>query len=176
MYWKIVGRSDIRACWLADRHYSRQTPGSRQFCPPGNSIVLLGLNDDALWVSHRPDPRSNLARPRFDGFEYWDNPFFRNESRSIASEMIREAIGITLRFWGNEIPRDGFHSFVDPRYVKPVMRRSLPIYGWCFEKAGFVLSPHRTEEHKLFRWILPAEQLRQIEPIEPWREQQRLFA
>lgn len=177
MFWKLVGRSDIRACWLADRHYSRQKPGSPQFCPPGNSLVLIALNDDALWVSHRPDPKAGLARPRFDGFEYWDNPFFRNESSTRASDMIREALAITLFFW-HEIPRDGFHSFVDPRYVKPVMQHGQPVYGWCFQKAGFVLHPKRTLENKLYRWIFSAEQLRQMKPIEPflWKpyEQQAL--
>lgn len=176
MYWKHVSRQDVRARLLADRHYSRQNPGYREFCPPGNNIVLLGMNDDALWVSHRPDPRANLAMPRRDGFLYWDNPYFRNESGHVASDMIREAIAITCWLWGDGFERDGFHSFVDSRYVKPTIRRGRSVYGFCFEKAGFALWPTLTKDKKLCRWILTAEQLRQIKPVEPMYEQLRLFA
>lgn len=175
MYWKLVTRTDSRARMLADRHYSRKVKGHPEFCPPGNNIVLLGLNDDALWVSHRPDPWATLAMPRLDGFDYWDNPYFRNESGGIASEMIREAIAITLSIWQDILPRDGFHSFVDSKQVKPTMRRGRPVYGWCFEKAGFYLWPERTKSKKLLRYILPLAQLLQIEPMQPYREQQQLF-
>lgn len=177
MYWKIVARSDGRARRLADRHYSRQHPGAFEFCPPGNNIVLLGLNDDALWVSHRPDPKAQLRQPRMDGFEYWDNPYFRNESGGRASDMIREAIAITLWVWGtSDLPLDGFHSFVDSRKVKPTMRRGRAIFGYCFEKAGFELSPNLTKERKLLRYIISLDALRVIVPAEPKREQLRLFA
>lgn len=176
MYWKQVSKVDGRARALADRHYSRQSVGAIEFCPPGNSIVLLGFNDDALWVSHRPDPRAMLAKPRADGFEYWDNPYFRNESKHRASDMIREAIAITLWHWGDLLPPDGFHSFVNPKKVKPTIRRGVAIYGWVFEKAGFSLYPEPTKERGLLRYIMTTEQLRQIEPIEPEREQLRLFA
>lgn len=177
IYWKLVGRTDSRARTLADRHYSRKRPGAVEFCPPGNNIVLLGLNNDALWVSHRPDPSANLATPRMDGFEYWDNPYFRNESSGRASEMIREAIAITLWIWAplsELIPSDGFHSFVDSRYVKPTIRRGQPVYGYCFQKAGFELCDKRTKSRNLLRYILPASHLRQIRPLEPMSEQLRL--
>lgn len=178
MYWMIVGRTDNRARTLADRHYSRKAIGAVEFCPPGNNIVLIGLNGDALWVSHRPDPNANLTRPRADGFEYWDNPYFRNESGNesgrLASDLIREAIAITLWYW-RDLPRDGFHSFVDPRKVKPMMRRGRPMYGYCFERAGFELYPERTKERNLLRFVLPIERLHQIEPMEPQREQMKLF-
>lgn len=176
LYWKLSGRNDSRARTLADRHYSRQTPGAFEFCPPGNNIVLLALNDDALWVSHRPDPKAHLRQPRMDGFQYWDNPYFRNESDHLASEMIREAVAVTLQLWQDELPPDGFHSFVDPKKVRPTMRRGRPVYGYCFDRAGFSLCPELTKERKLMRYILTAEQLRHIIPLEPVREQLRLFA
>src|SRR5574337_1739206 len=46
MYWKVAARNDYRARLLADRHYSRKKPGTDEFCPPGNNIVLLRLDDD----------------------------------------------------------------------------------------------------------------------------------
>lgn len=175
-YWKLVSKVDGRARVLADRHYSRQSKGAIEFCPPGNSIVLLSWSNDALWVSHRPDPRAKLERPRKDGFEYWDNPYFRNESKHRASDMIREALAITLWIWGKDIPRDGFHSFVNPNKVKPTIRHGVPVYGWVFEKAGFSLHSEVTKERKLLRYIMTAERLRGIVPIEPESEQLRLFA
>jgi hypothetical protein len=175
VYWKLVGRNDVRARILADRHYSRQSIGSPHFTPPGNAIVLLGLDDDALWVSHRPDPKANLAVPRADGFSYWDNPYFRNESGNLASDMIKEAIAITLWLWPGDLPTDGFHSFVDSRMVKPTIRRGRPVYGYCFQKAGFYLWPDLTKDRKLHRYVLPLSALQAIEAIEPRREQLQLL-
>lgn len=174
-YWKLVARNDVRARLLADRHYSRKHPGTSEFCPPGNNIVLLGLNDDALWVSHRPDPKANLAKPRQDGFDYYDNPYFRNESKEIASELIIQALKITRYLWQDYEPIHGFHSFVDPSRVKPVIRRSIPVYGWCFEKAGFYLADERTKSRKLLRYILPLDKFMAIELLAPLYEQIAMF-
>lgn len=176
MYWKHVGLTDVRARLLADRHYSRQHPGTPCFTPPGNNIILLGLNDDALWVSHRPDPRAMLEMPRRDGFLYWDNPYFRNESGRVASELIIQALQVTMYLWQDEIPRDGFHSFIDPKKVKPMMRRGRETWGYTYEKAGFSLYPMRTKERNLLRYVLGAQQLRAIEPQAPLYEQMAMFA
>lgn len=178
MYWYHVHHLDSRARVLADRHYSRQTPGAREICPPGNKIVLLGAAANALWVSHRPDPRrvdiTGVARR--DGFIYWDNPYFRNESSEIASELILQALAVTLWIWRDELPRDGFHTFVNPRKVKPTMRRGEKVYGYCFLKAGFELQEERTKARDLLRFVMTATQLRAMTPIEPLHEQLRLFA
>lgn len=174
MFWKLVERADYRARCLADRHYSRRKIGAREFCPPGNNIVLLGLNDDALWVSHRPDPNANLAMKRQDGFDYYDNPYFRNESVNRASDMIREALAITRYLWQDYQPPDGFHSFVDERKVKPIRVHGKEVYGWVFLKAGFDLYPHRTKSNKLLRYIIPLDRWLQIEPIAPMIEVEQL--
>lgn len=175
-YWKLVARNDFRARMLADRHYSRKHPGAPEFCPPGNNIVLLGLNNDALWVSHRPDPKAGLLKPRADGFDYYDNPFFRSECGLRASDLIREALAITRYIWQDYEPVHGFHSFVDPKKVVPVIRRSEAVYGFCFEKAGFHLSPVRTQSRKLLRYIMPLNEFMAIEPLTPMYEQMAMFA
>lgn len=175
MYWKLVTTADVRARLLADRHYSRQNPGTPCFTPPGNSIVLLGLNDDALWVSHRPDPKAGLALKRADGFDYYDNPYFRNESGRTASELILEALAVTRHIWQDYEPPHGFHSFVNPRKVKPTMRRGVPVYGWVFEKAGFQLSPDLTKSRKLLRYIMPLTDFMAIEAVAPVYEQMSMF-
>lgn len=173
-YWKHVHHLDGRARVLADRHYSRQTPGAREIAPPGNKIVLLGMHDDALWVSHRPDPTSGIGRS--DGFSYWDNPYFRNESSELASDLIKDAIAITLYLWRETLPVDGFHSFVNPRHVKPTKRRGELVYGYCFMKAGFELHPELTKARQLLRYIMPVSALLQVRPLKPNYEQLRLFA
>lgn len=170
-YWKLVARNDVRGRLLADSHYSRKKIGAVEFCPPGHNIVLLGMNNDALWVSHRPSPTANLAKPRFDGFDCYDNPYFRNESNERASDLIIQALAITRCLWQDYQPKDGFHSFVDTRKVKPVMRRGKPVYGWVFEKAGFYLYEHVTQTQKLLRYIMNLDTFMNIEPIEPNHEQ-----
>lgn len=174
VYWKHVHHLDVRARLLADRHYSRQTIGAPEFCPPGNKIVLLGLNDDALWVSHRPDPKAGLELKRMDGYDYFDNSYFRNESGERASDLIRQALAITRFLWQDYDPPDGFHTFVNEAKVRPTIVRGKPVYGWVFQKAGFVLSAERTKERGLLRYVMPLDDYLRIEPLEPVYEQLRL--
>lgn len=183
MHWHIVGRTDKRARELADRHYSRQTIGATEFCPPGNNIVLIVQSGDtasALWVSHRPDPRANLAKPRQDGFSYWDNPYFRNESGILSSELIIQALAITRYIWKDDyLPCDGFHSFVNPKFVKPIKRHGELFYGYCFYCAGFRAWEQRTKSRKLIRYVMPLEDLLRIEPLAPLNDKPKqlgLFA
>jgi hypothetical protein len=174
-YWKVVPRNDPRARELADRHYSRKVIGAAEFCPPGHNIVLLGLNDDALWVSHRPAPDAGLERPRFDGFDCWDNPYFRKEGEGLASDMILEALAITMWYWGDVLPCDGFHTFVNPEFVKPVMKRGKPIYGYCYDRAQFGLYSELSGRG-LWRWIYSMDQLRRMKGIKPQCEQMDIWA
>lgn len=45
---------------LADGHYSRRKPGSPQFMPPGETIVLVSHDQLSVWGWWRPHPRSGL--------------------------------------------------------------------------------------------------------------------
>ncbi len=171
MKWFQVGKTDVRARLLADRHYSRQSVGHHEFCPPGNSIVLIipnGVAAAALWVSHRPDPNAGVGRA--DGFDYWDNPYFRNESDYLSSELIVEALQVTRYLWRDKLPSDGFHSFVNSRKVQS----RNP--GYCFKCAGFEKHPERTKVRNLIRFIYPLEKLLALKPSAPNYEQLRLFA
>lgn len=178
-YWTHVSKADGRARALADRHYNRQHVGATMFTPPGNTIVLIVRDGDfgarAVWASHRPDPNAGIAE-RLDGFDYWNNSLFRNESDIRSSDLIREAVAITVGIWGKPFARDGFHTFVDPRFVHPTMRHGEKIYGYSYLKAGFTLYPERTKSNALWRWVLTPDDLEMIEPIMPKYEQLRLFA
>ena len=47
--WHQVRRCDVRARLLADRHYSRQTPGADEFMSNGRPLVLLTDDERAVW-------------------------------------------------------------------------------------------------------------------------------
>lgn len=173
MNWYVVARNDPRARYLADQHYSRKKPGTIEFCPPGNNIVLIipSVNGaSALWVSHRAAPYAPIEKPRFDGFDCWDNPYFRNESGIRSSDLIREALAVTRWLWRDKMPQDGFHSFVDPTQVKGVKVRGKLVHGFVFMKAGFFLHDNLTQAKKLLRWIVPLDDLIAIEPRPPLNE------
>jgi hypothetical protein len=51
-YWRRVDRCDVRARVLADRHYSRQTPGALNFMANGRTLVLLTADCAAVWGGH----------------------------------------------------------------------------------------------------------------------------
>ena len=114
---------------MADRHYNRQKPGTPQFVPPGRCLVLLC--DGALWVTSWPF--AEYVKHAWPGA--WVNSLYRKERPGQASTLIREAIAATRSIWTP--PPLGMVSFVDPKHVKPVMRRGKPIYGYCYLKAGF---------------------------------------
>lgn len=127
MDWIVVTRADQRARRLADRHYSRQKPGTGQFTPPGRVLVLLTPEADAVWATSWPYPEYvNRAWK-----EAWLCSLFRNESSHLSSELIREAVAITRWRWP-EIPPDGMVTMVDAGKVR---HKRDP--GRCYLRAGF---------------------------------------
>jgi len=92
--WHLSYRADPRALPLADRHYSRQSPGSPQFVPPGKCVVLLQENAEALWVSSDQEWASH------EWADAWVNTLFRNEGPVLSSKLIIEAVAATRAVWG----------------------------------------------------------------------------
>lgn len=171
MYWKHVHHANIDARRLADRHYSRQTVGAREFTPPGNKIVLLGKDNAAVWAIQRPAASSGIMRA--DGFKCWNNVIFRNESQLLSSDLILEAIAMCIGLWP-DLPEDGLHTFIDPRHIKPIMRRSCAVYGYCYIKAGFT-EVGITKSRKLIRLVMTKQQLQAMTPIIIPHYRPRLF-
>lgn len=126
MAWQRVGRADPRAAALADRHYSRKTPGAPQFSPPGRCLVLLTSDRQAVWVSSWP--YAEFAKHDWAGA--WLCTLFRNESPALSSVLIVQAIAATRYHWGPP-PTLGMVTFVDPARVQS------PNPGHCFKRAGF---------------------------------------
>jgi hypothetical protein len=119
-----VGKYDLESCQLADRHYSRQKPGTNQFMPPGKTIVLRSARGDVvfgwLWQEKRDDGQTGYCCS-----------IFRNESPRLSSEIILEAERFAVAAWGNH---RGF-TYVSPHNVRP---KRNP--GWCFMQAGWRLA------------------------------------
>jgi len=107
---------------LADRHYSRRTPGARQFCYSGRKIVLRDAAGTVLFVWMFPDPAL-----RMDSQTGYNCAIFRNESARLSSEIILEAETFAVARWGP----DRAYTFIDPKKI----RSSNP--GCCFLKAGW---------------------------------------
>lgn len=125
MNWIEVKKTDKRALALADRHYSRQKPGSRELGPPGQKIVLLLPDESAVWGSHRPAPWANIKR--MDGFEGHSCFLFRNEGATLSSILIREAVAYTASAWGLA----PFLTYVAINKVQSINP------GFCYKAAGF---------------------------------------
>lgn len=120
--WIVTHKGDVSCRLLADRHYSRQTIGSNQFCRPGRNLVLRTARGDAVWVS--------WSGIRDDGLEAWECTIFRNESEILSSKMITDAVDATLAEWGRP-PKDGIITYVAADKV----RSANP--GYCFKAAGW---------------------------------------
>lgn len=124
-HWSRVPRCDVAARVLADRHYSRQTPGAAEFMPPGRTFVLLG--PDAVWGAiENLDPV---------GYRRWRCSIFRNEGPVLSSVLIREATERTFAWWRvrhGGLPPVWLTTEVDPDKVR---KKRDP--GACFLHAGW---------------------------------------
>jgi hypothetical protein len=150
MLWRRVTKFDPRACALADRHYSRRSPGSAQFMPPGETIVLLAKDGLAVFGWWRPAPRSGLAA--MNGLDGWTCTIFRREGGGArASEMIIDAEHY-LYSSGYGIGPDGLITYVWDRRVAS----ELP--GYCFMRAGWKRAGRSADDRKtLLRKIVPTD-------------------
>ncbi len=121
--WHLTNRADPRGAALADRHYSRKTPGAAQFTPLGRCVVLLTTGGNTLWVSSWP--YAEYVKHAWRGA--WLCSLFRNESQVLSSRLITQAVAATC--WQ---PFLGMVTFVDTTQVRHKLDP-----GRCFRKAGW---------------------------------------
>lgn len=128
MDWQLTQRNDIRACRLADHHYSRQSHGTLNFMPPGRTLILVTPEGDAVWGTSFPF--AEYVRHEWAGA--WICSIFRNESegRLLSSDLIKQALAVTRWRW--EYNPLGMVTFVDTEKTR---RKRDP--GRCFRRAGF---------------------------------------
>lgn len=169
MDWTASNRADKLARPIADRHYNRQKIGASGFVPPGRCKVFVTSDRSALWVTSWPF--AQYVKHAWAGA--WVNTLFRNEDQGRSersSELIRSAIAATLFEWPNP-PFLGMVTFVDPKHVKPTIRRGKSIYGYCYLKAGF--QHVGFTKGGLWAWQLLPEEM----PLPaPCRGSQQMFA
>lgn len=163
MSWARTWRADPRAAALADRHYSRKSPGASQFAPPGPVLVLITPDADALWVSWR------TAYPDADWLrDAWCCTLFRNEApeRYLSSDLVTEAVAATVAAWGPP-PAGGFVTTIDAARIR---RKRDP--GRCFLRAGFVALDELTKDRGLV--ILRLAPADHPDPVEALGTQRQL--
>ena len=156
-FWRVV-KKFIPRCWvLADRHYSRRTIGSPQFMPPGQTIVLLSQDRDAVFGWWRPDPSSGIrAMNNLDG---WTCTIFHSESGVKASDMILDA-ECAIDELGFDCGPDGLLTYV---WNEKVKSRNP---GYCFKCAGWRIAGKSADGKKtlLRKPFAPCEHPELIQP------------
>ncbi|HZR56346.1 MAG TPA: hypothetical protein VFA74_05705 [Terriglobales bacterium] len=135
---------DGEMSFLADRHYSRRTPGARQFLYSGSKLVLRNAEATVLFAWIWPDEDK-----RMDGQTGYNNAIFRNESERKAHTIILEAEGWAFAKWGP----NRLYTYVDARKTKPIIalrdypkwgiRRGERIVGFAYRKAGWKPRLHK---------------------------------
>lgn len=134
MIWELSNRADPFARDIADRHYSRQKPGTPQFVPTGSCVVFRAhtVTGRAYWVTSFPI--AEWVKHQWAGA--WICSAFRNEGAGQASDMIREAVAATRHHYGNP-PDLGMVTFINRDCVRPTKVRGKEVWGWTFRRAGF---------------------------------------
>ena len=168
--WTIADKYDPRVVRFADRHYSRQTPGSPQCCRPGHNMVLWHPAG-AAWVWWRPID----AVGRKDALRAIECTLFRSECSILSSDLVRAAVGCLLSW----TYYDAGYRVITGIGVSDTARRrsrwSLP--GHCFRAAGWVdIAGKRS--HRAECWLeCPPEVLRttpRLAPVIEWRGQMQM--
>ena len=115
------GEPELRA--LYDRHYSarkyKDGRSPKKFVGPGEHIVLTTPLRDALFVWRKFKDAS--------GQKGINCSIFRNESKILSSDLIREADAIADFCW----PGERHYTYVRAEAVKSTNP------GWCFVRAGW---------------------------------------
>ncbi len=126
--WARVTKFDRWASALADGHYSRRTPGSPQFMPPGETVVLLTGDARAVFGWWRPDPSSGLEA--MNGLDGWTCTIFRNTGDALSSVLI-VAAEVALLEHADGCGPDGLITYVWDNRVRSINP------GYCFKRAGW---------------------------------------
>lgn len=154
MLWRVTNRANRAAAQMADDHYSRQTPGSRQFVRPGRCLVLIAGTKprSALWVTSW-QLHADHAWPGA-----WECTIFRNLGAGLSSDLITEAVSATRAVFG-EPPPGGMITFTRPEMIKS------PNPGYCFKCAGFVMVGFTKVYRRPCLQLLPENMPAAVEPI-----------
>ena len=134
-HWIEVRDGDARALALMKHHYTwhnyKDGRSHRRFVGPGEKMVLITLQCDALFIwrlfreSGHKEPKGVCCA------------VFRNEGNLLSSDLIKEAVTLALKRW----PDQRLYTYVNPKIVKGD--------GKCFKAAGWRKLSRRTKIHNL---------------------------
>lgn len=121
--WWLTKDGDAACRKLYERHYSKRNykdgRSPKLFCGPGQKIVLRTWSGDAMFIWRKFIDRS--------GERGVNCATFRNESKTLSSDLIRQADAIADFCW----PGERHYTYVNARKV----RSDNP--GCCFKMAGW---------------------------------------
>ena len=137
--WRRVTKFNPVAARLADAHYSRRKPGSPQFMPPGQTVILLTADETAVFGWWRPDPASGIRA--MNGLDGWTCTIFRNTGSALSSELILAAEQ-ALVATGRDCGPDGLLTYVEDRKIRSVNP------GYCFKVAGWRVAGRSADGRK----------------------------
>ena len=132
MLWHLSHRAGKQAVKIADRHYSRQKPGTSQFVKPGRCVVFKTTDNRAVWATSWPYPE--YVKHQWPGA--WECSLFHSEDAGLASNLIVQAVAATRSYFG-EPPELGFITSINPLKVRPVVVRGAPTFGFSWLKCGW---------------------------------------
>lgn len=147
--WTITNKADQRPRLLADRHYTRQTPGHPMWTRPGYNLILYleqrnGRAASFCWW--RPKWESGIrGTERKDKLRCIECALFRNETRYRSSDLIRDAVDMVLG-WERAIDvaiPDGLITGVSGTATAGGRAPGSPP-GMCFIMAGWQTFGHRS--------------------------------
>jgi hypothetical protein len=122
-YWHGSKDGDKNGLALYNRHYSaycyKDGRERKLFCGPGEKMVLLTENNDALFVWRKFIDQSGQTGVNC--------ATFRNEGEMLSSKLIIEAVKIAQKKWPNE----RLYTYVNAKKI----RSTNP--GYCFLIAGW---------------------------------------
>lgn len=146
--WTMVPKCYLPCRLLADRHYSRQTPGHPLFTRPGYNQVLYYKDPkgEAAWVWFRPKWESGIkGTQRKDKLLSIECTLFRNETSAKSSELILEAC-FALQSWEHAIdvawPDGAITGIKSSATTRGRSKSSLP--GQCYRVAGWIPLEHNS--------------------------------
>lgn len=137
-HWWVSRDGDAAGRRLYERHYSayHYADGRKRklFVGPGEKLVLLGGNSEALFVW-----RKFISD---DGQQGVNCAVFRNEGHVRSSELIMEADAIAWQRW----PGERLYTYVQSQKI----RSRNP--GFCFQMAGWSFVRDDHGKPALTRW------------------------
>ncbi len=161
--WRRITKGDVRGREMADRHYTRQTPGAASWTRPGYNFVMLAEFDAgrALWCWWRPkweDGRPGTERK--DGLRCLECTMFRREGQTpLASALIEAAVAaLPTDEARRDLHLDAAGSITDGLITgigseatsKRRGKRSRP--GECYRQAGWIEIDKRGGRADVWLW------------------------